>query len=178
MLTRKEAGRKLTTLSFSPGYSFQRATVSVSIPPMSVQRMIEKILEETGTGIRLAAFQAEDLLFSRPQAVFGRAVDAITMLAASVNADACLTSAGICIRDRSPVAPSLMIPEEDLLSEPIRTADSVILSTAVTGWPLGAWVQYGWKGAVRTGRLISRMICADNVSGPWKSELELERKET
>lgn len=60
VLTRTESGRKLTEVSFSPGYSFRNATVSASIPPMSVRRMIEAILEETGTEVRLAAFQAED----------------------------------------------------------------------------------------------------------------------
>ena len=175
-VTRTEAGKRITAVSFSPGLSFRKASVSLSVPGgMTVSETIRSVLKAGGTQVALAAFQAEDRLLSRPQAFFGRVCDAVSVLASTVCADACLSAAGVCIRDRSPVAPTLVIPEESLLQAPVRTADSVILSTAVTGWPLGAWVRYTWQDVTGTGRLISRMIHADSVAGPWKSELELER---
>ena len=175
-VTRTESGRKITAVSFSPGLSFRQASVSLSVPAgMTVSETIRSVLKASGTAVSLAAFHAEDRRLSRPQAFFGSACAAVSVPAAAVRADAFLSAAGLCVLDRSPAAPSLVIPRESLTQAPVHTADSVILSTAVTGWPLGARVRYTWQGADREGRLISRLIHADSVAGPWKSELELER---
>ena len=92
-----------------------------------------------------------------------------------MDADACLTSAGVCVisRSLSSTALSLILPSSALLSEPIPVSDHVLLTTTMTGWPMGSTIQYTWNDTTRTGRLVSRTIQADNVSGPWRSVLEL-----
>ena len=175
VLTRLEQGRKVTSLTFSPGYAFWNASVSLTVPAgMPVSSVIRSVLEAGDTGISLAAFRAQDIRLSRPQSFFGRAAGALSVLASAAGANAFLSPAGVCVADRTPADPSLIFSEDDLLAPPVFTGDRTILSVPVTGWPLGTWSRYTWKGSSRTGRLISRMIHADNVSGPWKSELELQ----
>ena len=170
--------RRITTVVFSPVLSLWKKTVSLSLPEgMLISDAMREILKAGKTRVSLAAFHAEDRRMSRPQSFFGRVSDVLSDLAAAAGADVFLTPAGLCVRDRRPVRPTLTIPRSALLSAPEQTEDLVILNTSVMGWPLGAWVQYVWEGTVRTGRLVSRLIDADNVTGPWKAELELEKPE-
>ena len=83
-------------------------------------------------------------------------------------------SAGVCVSGRQAQDPQAVLPEKDLLSEPVRTGSRLIVNTAMMGWLPGMIIQVKWKGTAQTGRIVSAMIQADNVSGPWKSELELE----
>ena len=71
------------------------------------------------------------------------------------------------------VSPTVMIPEEGLLSEPVFLKDRVILKTGIVGWPLGTCVQFAWKGDTRKGIIVSRMMDLDNADGPWESQLEV-----
>ena len=174
-LTHSVSGKHLTSVVFSPGLSLWQSSVSLSLSPgMRVSETIRKLLETSGTEIPLAAFTADDFAFFRPQAFFGRACDAVSMLAESVDADAFLSSAGLCVSGRSPRAPAMIIPESALLSEPIFSGSRLLLTTFVLGWPTGAFVRVSWQGQNWAGRILSRLIQADNREGPWKSELEME----
>ena len=174
--TSRAKDRRMTTVVFSPILGFWKKNVSLSLPAgMLISDAMREVLKAGKAEVSLAAFQAEDTRTPRPQSFFGRVCDVLSDLAAAADANVFLTPAGLCVRDRRPVRPTLTIPQSALLSAPEQTEDLVILNTSVMGWPLGAWVQYDWKGTVRTGRLVSRLIDADNVTGPWKTELELER---
>ena len=170
-----EKGQRFTTVIFSPLSGVWKKSVSLSLPAgMLISDAMREVLKAGGTEVSLAAFQAEDSRVSRPQSFFGRVCDVLFDLAAAADAYVFLTPAGICVQDRRPVPPTLTIPRSALLSAPDWMKGGAVLNTSVMGWPMGAWVQYEWQGTVRTGRLVSKMIDADNVTGPWKAELELE----
>ena len=175
VITRPDGGQCCTQVDFSSDEAFRTAPVSLTVASgMTASATIRCLLSSSGTEVPLAAFTAKDMCFLRPQSFFGRACDAITTLADTVGADAFLSPAGLCVVSRSPGAASLILPENMLLSEPVPVRDRVILSTVMVGWPMGSAVEYRWNGVKKTGRLVSRMIEADNDAGPWKSYLELE----
>ena len=124
--------------------------------------------------VSLSSFAAEDRALSRPQSFFGRVCDALTLLAETADADAFLSSAGVAVSGRAARDSTVNLSESDLLTEPLRTGDRVLLSSAMLSWPLGSFLQYTWRGNTISGRLVSRLLQADNRDGPWKSELELE----
>ena len=91
-----------------------------------------------------------------------------------MEADAFLSVTGLCVSGRALREPSVVTPENSMLSQPIRTGNRLLITTSMLGWPIGAFAQVSWQGSIWTGRLVSRMIQADNREGPWKSELEVE----
>ena len=182
--TRRASGKHLTSVVFSPGLSLWQSSVSLSLAAgMKVSDTVRALLAASvldtsavasGTTIPLAAYVAPDPVLSRPQAFFGRTCDALSMLAETADADIFISSAGVCVSGRQEREPQYTLPESDLLSEPVLTGNRMILSTSMFGWVPGMVIRTDWKGASRTGRIVSTLIQADNVSGPWKSELELE----
>lgn len=196
-VTQSISGKRQTSLVFSPGLSLWQSSVSLSVTAgMKISDTIRSLLAEAGkdeTVFSLAAFTAEDRILSRPQAFFGRTCDALAMLAETVEADAFLSPAGVCVssrpgRDPAPAADSVSdasasfgnvsafysVPERALLSAPIQTGDRLLAVTEMIGWPLGENLTITWQGVSRIGRLVSRLIQADTGDGPWKLELELE----
>jgi len=171
---RIQSGRRILSVSFSPGMALWQSAVSLSLTGgMRVSDTIRAILAASGTGIRLSAFLAEDRPLSRPQAFFGRACDALRLLAESVRARICLTPAGLCVVDPSMQSPTLFLPEDALRSDPVFLHDRCILSTEAAGWPLGTCLQFNWKGSSYQGLLSARMLNLDNGDGPWQSQLEV-----
>ena len=171
---RIQSGRRILSVSFSPGMALWQSAVSLSLTGgMRVSDTIRAILAASGTGIRLSAFLAEDRPLSRPQAFFGRACDALRLLAESVQARICLTPAGLCVVDPSLQSPTLFLPEDALRSDPVFLHDRCILSTEAAGWPLGTCLQFNWKGSSYQGLLSARMLNLDNGDGPWQSQLEV-----
>ena len=167
-------GREILSVSFSPDYSFRKSAVSLSLSAgMKVSDTVRAVLAAAGPSVPLAAFSADDLRLTRPQSFFGRTCDALRILADTVGADAYLAPAGLCVVSRSPRTPSLILPEESLLSAPVFLPDRVLLSTSVTGWPLGCGLRFTWQGTARQGRLVSRLIQLDTAEGPWLSRLEV-----
>ena len=110
---------------------------------------------------------------TRPQSFFGRVCDALRSLAATVNADVCLTAAGLCVVDPSLQSPTIFIPEGFLTEAPVFLQDRYILNSEVEGWPLGTCLQFTWQGRTYQGLLAGRMLNLDNVEGPWQSQLEV-----
>lgn len=175
VLTRTSGGQRITDLVFSPGLSLWQSSVSLAVPAgMKVSETIRRLLTASGSGISLAAFAAEDVFFSRPQAFFGRTCDALSLMAETVHADAFISPAGLCISGRTQREPGLVLSKGDLLTTPIRTGNRLLLVTAMTGWQIGAFARIAWEEASWTGRLVSAFLQADNVSGLWKAELEAE----
>ena len=187
VLTKTTQGKRITSAVFSPGLSLWRSSVSLSLPGgMTVTDTLRKLLaaasgiQDSGSNagfssdISLAAFTAENRVLSRPQAFFGRTCDALTLLAETVNADAFLSSAGLCVTGREAASPAFSMPESDLLSAPLMTGSHLIISVRMLTLNPGSWIRTEWKGVPYCGRIISSLIQADNHSGPWKSELELE----
>ena len=173
--TRPVSGRNLTSIVFSPGLSIWQSSVSLSLSSgLKVSDTIRALLSASETQIPLAAYVAPDPVLSRPQAFFGRTCDALTCLAETADADIFISSAGVCVSGRQVRDPQAVLPEKKLLSEPVRTGSRLIVNTAMMGWLPGMVIQVKWKGTIQTGRIVSALIQADNVSGPWKSELELE----
>ena len=174
VLTRTTGGQRITDLIFSPGLSLWQSSVSLTVPAgMKVSETIRRLLSVSGSGISLAAFAAEDTFLSRPQAFFGRTCDALSLMAETVDADAFVSSAGLCISGREKREPGLVLSKGDLLTPPIRTGNRLLLMTAMTGWQIGTFTRVEWEGRSWTGRIVSSFLQADNVSGPWKAELEL-----
>ena len=173
--TSSAAPFRLTEIVFSPGLTLWRSTVSLSMAAgLSVRDTARALLTASGAGVPLASCPTVGPALTRPQAFFGRTCDALTLLAETAEADAHLTAAGLCLSSRSRQEPSLLIPESALLTAPIQTGNRMLLTTAMLGWPLGAFARITWQGSAHTGRLVSRLIQADNREGPWQSQLELE----
>ena len=167
-------GRKVLAVSFSYGFRLWKASVSLGLAAgMKISDTIQEVLKASGTGIQMAGYTTRDFALTRPQAFFGRACEALERLADSVDAKVGLMPAGVCVIGMGEQTPTVMIPEEGLLSEPIFLKDRVILKTGIVGWPLGTCVQFSWKGNTWNGVIVSRMMDLDNADGPWESQLEV-----
>ena len=167
-------GRKVLAVSFSYGFRLWKASVSMSLAAgMKISDTIRAVLQASGTEIPMAGYTARDFALTRPQAFFGRACEALERLADSVDGRVGLTPAGVCVIGTEKVTPTVVMPEEELLSEPIFLKDRVILRTGIVGWPLGTDVKFAWKGNIRNGVIVSRMMDLDNAEGPWESQLEV-----
>ena len=167
-------GRKVLAVSFSYGFRLWKAAVSLSLAAgMKISDTIREVLKASGTGIQMAGYTARDFALTRPQAFFGRACETLERLADSVDGWAGLTPAGVCVIGTEKVTPTVVMPEEELLSEPIFLKDRVILKTGIVGWPLGTCVKFVWKGNTWNGVIVSRMMDLDNADGPWESQLEV-----
>lgn len=171
---RNESGRKILSVSFSPGFGLWQSVVALSVTDgLSVSDTMKAVLASSGSGVPLAAFLAKDKNMTRPQAFFGRVCDALRILADTVSAKACLTAAGLCVVDPSLQAPTVYIPESFLAEDPVFLPDRYILKTEIAGWPLGTCLQFTWQGRTYQGLLSARMLNLDNVEGPWQSQLEV-----
>ena len=167
-------GRKVLTVSFSYGFRLWKASVSISLAAgMKISDTIRELLKASGTGIEMAGYTAKDFALTRPQAFFGRACEALERLADSVDGRAGLTPAGVCVIGMGEQTPTVVIPEDGLLSEPIFLKDRVILKTGIVGWPLGTCVRFRWNGADYQGVMMSRMLDLDNADGSWESQVEV-----
>ena len=164
----------MLAVSFSYGFRLWKAAVSLSLAAgMKISDTIREVLKASGTGIQMAGYTARDFALTRPQAFFGRACEALERLADSVDGRAGLTPAGVCVIGAGEQTPTVVMPEDGLLSEPIFLKDRVILKTGIVGWPLGTGVQFIWKGNAWNGVIVSRMMDLDNAEGPWESQLEV-----
>ena len=167
-------GRKIVSVSFSYGFRLWKASVSISLAAgMRISDTIREVLKASGTGIEMAGYTAKDFALTRPQAFFGRACDALERLADSVDGRVGLTPAGVCVIGMGEQTPTVVLPEDGLLSEPIFLKDRVILKTGIVGWPLGTGVKFRWNGADYQGVMMSRMLDLDNAGGSWESQIEV-----
>lgn len=171
---RNRSGRRILSVSFSPGMALWQSAISLSLTGgLRVSDTLRAVLAASGTGIPLATFLAEERVFSRSQAFFGRTCDALRLLADSVGAMAWLATAGLCAVNPALQSPTLFLPESSLRADPIFLPDRYLLSVQAAGWPLGASLQFTWQGRTYQGMLSRRLLNLDNADGPWQSQLEV-----
>ena len=167
----------LTVAAFSLGLDLWEARVSVSVEGgVSLSDTVRRILTASGTGIRLLSLPGSDPVRSRGQAFFGRAAECVSSALSAASARGVLVPAGLCVVPRDPLPPSLHLSGRDLSDVP-AFADGgrkMILSTSVTGFQPGEEMTLSWEGRTLRGLILEREVDADNVSGPWRTELLVE----
>ncbi len=165
----------ITNVYFSPGKSLWETACSISLAAgLKVSDAVKAILRDSGSGISLAGYTAEDPVFRRPQSFFGRITDAVEMLAETAKGRAFLSPAGLVIYGDKSRETALEIGEGDILEAPDWFGEGTIVKTRLTGWPEGVRIRYTWKGRTGEGRLVRRMIEADTYTNKWVSTLILE----
>ena len=163
--------RKVTEISVTTGQALWSAFVSLSLASgLSVKETANQILSASGLP-PLISFSGRNLAFSRPQAFFGRAADALLSLAETAEAEVFRTPAGLVMAGLASGSPSLFLDEKDLPSAPTHVNGETVLRTSMTGWPSGSRISWRWKDSEGQGRILSRFLSANNVSGSWKQEL-------
>ena len=164
----------VTTAAFSLGLDLWESRISVSVPAgTSASETVRRLLEASGTGIRLLSFPGKDPVFSRGQAFFGRAAECIEEALSAANAGGYLVPAGLCVIPAEPLPATLHLSERDLTDRP-AFADSgrkMILSTSVTGFQPGEEMTLETDGKAFSGLILERMTEADTAVGPWAAQL-------
>lgn len=170
----------VTTAAFSLGLDLWEALVSLSVPAgASVSETVRRLLEASGTGIRLLSFPGQDPVISRGQAFCGRAAECIAETLSAAGARGLLVPSGLCIVPADPLPATLHLSEKDLKDRP-AFADSgrkMILSTTVTGFRPGEEMTLETDGKVYTGLILERMVDADTSSGEWMTQLLLQLRQ-
>lgn len=167
----------LTTAAFSLGLDLWEAQVSVSVEAgVSLSETVRRLLLASGTGVRLLSLPGADPVRSRGQAFFGRAAECVSSALSAASARGYLVPAGLCVIPKDPLPPSLHLSGKDLSDVPafVDGGKKMILSTSVTGFQPGEEMTLEWEGRTLRGLILERGVDADNVSGPWKTELLVE----
>lgn len=164
-----------TTIGFSLGLDLWQAPVSLSVEAgVSASETIRRLLSASGTPWQLLSFPGEDPVFSRPQAFFSRAADAIETALTAARVRACLTPSGLVVVPVNPSTPEVFLSESDLTDTPVYTRDCVLLSTLMAGWPIGRRLQLTYHGKTTHAVIVKQRFDADTGDGPWKTELLAE----
>ena len=172
---RLEPEGTLTEVMFSPGLSLWEATVSLTVEAgVTVSETVRRILQASGTGISLVSFPGPDPVRRRPQAFFGRAAECVCEALSAAGGRGYLTPSGLCVVPRERLPVSLVLSERDLLSDPVKVENLLVVRTPVTGWPLGKMVSVQWKGLSAEGLIAERGVNADTQSGSWVAELVVQ----
>lgn len=167
----------VTTAAFSHGLDLWESPVSLSVEAgVSVSETVRRILDASGTDIRLLSFPGEDRIVSRSQTFCGRAADCIAEALTAVSAKAYLVPAGLCIIPKDPLPATLHLTAKDLTDTPMLAdrGKKLILSTIMAGFQPGEEMTLTAGGKTYAGIILERMVDADSVSGPWKTQLLIE----
>ena len=109
----------------------------------------------------------------------GSAADAVTRILADCGSEPCLPVSGISVLPTDSASrtalQSVTITESDLTDTPYEAKDALILHTILSGWSPGLLANISVPGWDLRGIIREKLIDADNLSGPWKSELLVER---
>ena len=166
----------VTTAAFSLGLDLWEAQVSLSVPAgISVSETVRRLLEASGTGIRLLSFPGSDRRFSRPQFFRGRAADCLTE--ALGDCRGFLVPSGLRVLPAEPLPATLHLTEKDLTDRPavVEGGKKLVLNTSMTGFRPGEWLTLEVKGKTVTGRILQRLVEADTAEGLWKTQLLVQR---
>ena len=165
----------ITEVVFSPNLALWEAPVSLSVEAgASVFETVQRILEASGTGIRLLPCTGPDPVFSRGQAFYGRGAECVNDVLSAVPARGYMTEAGLCAVPAVGLPVSLTLTEKDLTDVPVFTGGKMLLRTKPVGWPLGKRAKVKWKNESAEGLVTERSIAADNMTGGWQAEIILE----
>ena len=164
-----------TEIGFSLGMDLWESTVSLTVPAgTSVSGTVKMLLEASGTSWKLLSFPGTDPVFPRGQALFGRTADMIGSALTAAKARACLVPAGVVVVPERPAGAEVILGETDLLDAPVYTADCIVLSTKMAGWPVGRRMQLNDQGKVTDGVIVRQRFDADTGDGEWKTEMMAE----
>ena len=165
----------LTEVMFSPGLSLWEATVSLTVEAgVTVSETVRRILQASGTGISLVSFPGPDPVRRRPQAFSGRAAECVCEALSAAGGRGYLTPSGLCVVPQEGLPVSLVLSERDLLSDPVKTGNLLVVRTPLTGWVLGKIISVNWKGVSVEGLIAERSVNANTLNGSWISELLVE----
>ncbi len=165
-------GKNKTCVGFSSGFSLWESSVSFSaLPGVRLSDLVQAVLAISGTNIPLAGFTGNETSMVRSQSFFGRTVDILTNLAEVAEAYVYLSPSGVIYAGKADNQVTINLEACNLLTAPSQVSGHTVLRTNMVGWPFGTRVRYVWNGAAGIGRIFSRSIDADNVSGPWYCEL-------
>ena len=166
----------LTTVTLAPGLPLWEARVSLSVEAgVPVSETVRRLLEASGTGIRLLGWTGRDPVLSRGQAFLGRAAECVTEALSAASARACTVASGLCAVPEEGPPPTLFLSEKDLNIAPSSPAKGLlVLRTDAVGWTAGKGVSVSREGLEAEGTIIARSVDADTGDGPWMCELLLE----
>ena len=164
-----------TVVGFSLGMDLWESSVSLAVPAgASVSGTVKKILEASGTRWKLLSFPGIDPVFPRAQALFGRTTEMIENVLTATKARACLVPAGVVIAPEKPAGAEALLSESDLMDAPFFTADCIILSTKMAGWPIGRRIRLKYGCEITDGIVLRQRFDADTGDGEWKTEMMAE----
>ena len=165
-----------THVAISPGLALWEAVVSVDAERgTTVSESVRRLLEASGTGVRLLSFPGEDPVSVRGQAFFGRAAECIEESLGKAGARCCLVPSGLCVIPKDGLPVSMTLTEEDLREAPaFNGGGDMILRTGPAGWTLGKYVEVRYGGTVSRGLISERLLNLDTGNGPWRVELIVE----
>lgn len=166
----------LTFACFSPGLPLWEAPVSLSLEAgVTVSETVRRLLEASGTGLRLLSFPGRDPVLPRGQAFLGRAAECLEEALSAAGARACLTPAGLCAVPEEGLPVTLSLSEADLLSAPSAAAGGrLVLRTDPAGWSVGQALSVSWNRVTARGLVAERAVEADTARGPWQAEMIVE----
>jgi len=166
----------LTEAVFAAGLSLWEAPVSLSVEAgVSVSETVRRILEASGTGIRLLSFPGNDPVRTRGQAFSGRAAECVEEALSAAGARGTLTETGLCVIPAEGLPVTVTLTEPELAGAPAQAGKRLLLvRTAPVGWPLGKAMAVKWKNESGEGLVTERSIDADNLEGNWQAELLME----
>ena len=168
-------GGTLTTAAFSLGLDLWESRISLALPGgISMPDTLRRLLEASGTGIRLLSAPGGTGVFPRGQAFLGRAADCITE--ALGKARGILLPAGLRALPAAPLPPLLHFTGADLTDAPAFAdgGKKMILSTQVIGFQPGEELTLEYEGNTVRGMILERMVDADTGNGPWSTQLLVE----
>ncbi len=165
-----------TYVAVSPGLALWEAVVSVDMEAgVSVSETVRRLLEASGTGVRLLSFPGEDPVSTRGQAFFGQAAECIEAALSKCGARCCLVPSGLCVIPKEGLPVSMVLTEEDLQETPsFNSGGDMILRTGPAGWTLGKSVEVRYGGMSSRGLISERLLNLDTGDGPWRVELVIE----
>ncbi|MCR4876509.1 MAG: hypothetical protein K5922_05010 [Clostridiales bacterium] len=165
-------GKNQTTVSFTTGFDLWESTVSFTAQQgVRATDLARAVLMLSGTGVQLAGFTGVEKIMTRSQSYLGRTADVLSLLAKLTESYVYLSPAGLVLAGKADYRTTVRLEAADLLSAPSRVSGCTVLRTNMVGWPFGVRARFTWEGVTEEGRIFSRAIDADNVSGPWRSEL-------
>ena len=167
----------ITTAAFSLGLDLWETQISVSIESgATVSDTVRRLLTVSGTGISLLSMPGHDPVVTRGPSFFGRAAECVETALSAASARCYLTAAGLCVVPKDPLPVRLRLSEKDLLDLPayVDAGRKVILRTTVTGFQPGEELELPYGRQMIRGLILERAIEADNVDGPWRTELLVE----
>ena len=176
LVPRTAAEGTVLSVTFALGLSFWDAAVSLSVPAgVPVSETVRRLLANSGCGVSLLSFPGEDPVLARGQAFHGRAADAIQAALSACGGQGYLVPAGLCVLPAGGVPTGLYLSERELLDPPVRIrGGAFVCRTAPAGWPIGVRTEARLGTEAARGVMTEHAIDADNVSGPWQSEVLLE----